>query len=83
MKHKKSLERHKLLRKSRQLERERAALAKEERERRVSELIAEGMKNVEELDPIIRETFKDDPKALAEWDEIMHMLDDPEEELEK
>lgn len=28
---------------------------------------------VEELDPIVRETFRDQPEKLAEWDEIMHM----------
>lgn len=52
----------------------------EERQRRISELIAQGEQTVRELDPIVRETFKDDPAALAEWDEIMHMCDDLGEE---
>jgi hypothetical protein len=45
----------------------------------LAQLIAKGMRAIEELDPIVRETFRDDPAALAEWDEIMHMLDDPDE----
>lgn len=47
----------------------------EEEDPRVAELIAEGLKLVNELDPIVRETFRDNPAALAEWDEIMRMRD--------
>ena len=35
---------------------------------------AEGIQN--ELDPIMRELYRDNPARLAEWDEIMHMCDD-------
>ena len=43
----------------------------EESDPRVAELIAEGRRIVRELDPIVRDTFRDNPDALAEWDSIM------------
>ena len=43
-------------------------------------LLDEGRAIQRELDPIVRETYRDDPAALAEWDEIMHMCDDLDEE---
>ena len=43
---------------------------------RIDALIAEGLRIQNELDPIMRELFRDNPAALAEWDEIMHMCDD-------
>jgi hypothetical protein len=52
----------------------------EEERSRFSELMAKGMKLVEELDPIMRETYRDNPEKLAEWDEIMRMRDDTDEE---
>ena len=52
----------------------------EERDPRIAQLIEEGMRAIEQLDPIVREKFRDDPAALAEWDEIMHMCDDLEED---
>jgi dsDNA-specific endonuclease/ATPase MutS2 len=53
----------------------------EERDQKIRELLAKANRCVEELDPIVRETLKDKPEALAEWDEIMHMCDDiPEDE---
>jgi hypothetical protein len=58
-------------------------LTDEERDRNISELIAKGMEIVDELDPIVRETYRDDPEKLAEWEEIMRMLEDPEEEEDK
>jgi hypothetical protein len=58
-------------------------LTDEERDRLISEALDRGMKAVEQLDPIVRETFRDDPAALAEWDEIMHMCDDLDEEDDK
>jgi hypothetical protein len=51
-----------------------------ERERRRAELIEQGMQTVQELDPIVRERYRDDPASLAEWDEIMHMCDGLDEE---
>ena len=46
----------------------------------VAALIAKGLKAIEELDPIVRETYRDNPAILAEWDDIMHMRDDPPED---
>ena len=46
----------------------------------VAALIAKGLKVIEELDPIVRETYRDNPAILAEWDDIMRMRDDPPEE---
>ena len=42
-------------------------------------LIEEGMSVVGQLDPIVRETFRDQPDKLAEWDSIMHMNDAADE----
>lgn len=81
MKRTNPLERHRLLRRNRMLD-EIADMTDEERERRRSELIAKGVETVKELDPIVRETFKDNPEKLAEWDDIMKMMDDPEDETE-
>jgi hypothetical protein len=38
------------------------------------------MRAIEELDPLMREKLRDDPAALAEWDEIVHMCDDLDED---
>ncbi|MDT5121676.1 MAG: hypothetical protein QOC96_1158 [Acidobacteriota bacterium] len=46
----------------------------------VAALIAKGLKAMEELDPIVRETYRDDPATLAEWDDIMRMRDNPPED---
>src|SRR5437763_16843833 len=46
----------------------------------VHKLIEEGVEIVKQLDPIMREKFRDDPAALAESDSIMHMCDDPDED---
>jgi len=48
----------------------------EETHPRIKELIREGEQVQKELDPLVRETMRDKPEALAEWDEIMHMCDD-------
>jgi riboflavin biosynthesis pyrimidine reductase len=82
MKHRKPLERHKLLRKSRRLS-EISRMTDVERARHRSELIAKGVETVKELDPIVRETYKDDPEKLAEWEDIMRMMDDPEAETKE
>lgn len=42
-------------------------------------LLEEGRKVQNELDPLMRETFRNRPEKLAEWDEIMHMCDDIEQ----
>jgi regulator of replication initiation timing len=49
---------------------------KEESDPRIRKLLDEGRLICARLDPIMRERFRDDPAALAEWDEIMHMCDD-------
>ena len=56
----------------------------EETDPRIVALLAEGLRLQQELDPIVRETFKDQPEVLAEWDSIMHLCDDlPEEKSTK
>lgn len=47
---------------------------------RIVELLKEGMEIQKELDPLMRGTFRHDPARLAEWDSIMHMCDDLDEE---
>jgi hypothetical protein len=34
-------------------------------------LLAEAGEALDKLDPIVRETFRDEPDKLAEWDDIM------------
>ena len=52
----------------------------DETDQRIRELLDEGVEIVKQLDPIMRERFRNDPAALAEWDEIMHMCDDLDED---
>ena len=52
----------------------------EETDPRIVELLKEGMKIQKELDPLMRGTFPNNPEKLAEWDSIMHMCDDLDEE---
>ena len=52
----------------------------EESDPRIRELFDQGIEVMKELDPIIREKFRDDPATLAEWDDIMHMCDDLDED---
>jgi hypothetical protein len=59
------------------VERKSESAPKEETDPRIVALLDEGTQIVSELDPLVRETLRDDPDALAEWDEIMHMCDDP------
>jgi hypothetical protein len=47
---------------------------------RIVELLEEGKRIQSEMDPLMRETFRNRPEKLAEWDEIMHMCDDLEED---
>jgi hypothetical protein len=42
--------------------------------RSAQELIDKGLAIIDELDPIVRETYRDQPEALAEWEEIMQEL---------
>ncbi len=49
---------------------------------RIEELIREGEEIQKELDPLMRGTFRDSPKQLAEWEEIMHLCDDLDLETE-
>jgi hypothetical protein len=50
----------------------------EETDPRIVELLNEGMKIQKELDPLMRETFRNRQATIAEWDSIMHMCDDLE-----
>jgi hypothetical protein len=54
---------------------------KEESDPRIGKLLAEGRLICKRLDPIVRERYRDDPAALADWDEIFHSCDDLEEEV--
>jgi len=45
----------------------------------IVKLLEEGMDAIRQLDPIVRETFRDQPEKLAEWDSIMHMNDAADE----
>ncbi len=45
----------------------------EESDPEIERLIQEAWKIQKQLDPIVRETMRDNPEALAEWDSIMHM----------
>lgn len=42
---------------------------------RIEKLLDEGSRITQQLDPLIRERFRDDPAKLTEWDEIVHMCD--------
>jgi hypothetical protein len=48
---------------------------KEETDPRIGRLLSEGRLICDRLDPIMRERVRDDPAALAEWDEIIHSCD--------
>lgn len=52
----------------------------EETDPHIVELLKEGTKIQKELDPLMRGTFWNNPEKLAEWDRIMHMCDDLDEE---
>jgi hypothetical protein len=52
----------------------------EETDPRIVELLKEGTEIQKELDPLMRGTFRNNPAKLAEWDSIMHMCDDLDEE---
>ena len=53
-------------------EREAALSEDEPTDPRIVEALERGMRAVRELDPIVRETMRENPAALAEWDDIMH-----------
>jgi hypothetical protein len=48
----------------------------EETDPRIVQLLEEGRRIQKQLDPLVRETFRDRPEHLVEWDSIMHMCDD-------
>jgi DNA-binding transcriptional MerR regulator len=52
----------------------------EETDPRIVALLDEAQEIQKELDPLMRETFRNDPAKLAEWESIMHMCDDLDEE---
>jgi hypothetical protein len=47
---------------------------------RIDRLLDEADFITRRLDPIMRERYRDDPVKLAEWDEIIHMCDDLDED---
>lgn len=55
---------------------------KEESDPRIGKLLDEGRLICARLDPIMRERVRHDPAALAEWDEIIHMCDDLEKDVQ-
>ena len=65
---------------TRRLDEQNPSDPEEETDPRIRELFDEGIEIMKQLDPIIREKFRDDPATLAEWDEIMHMCDDLDED---
>lgn len=56
---------------------------KEEPDPRIGKLLAEGRLICKRLDPIVRERYRDDPAAIADWDDIFHSCDDIDEEASK
>ena len=48
----------------------------EETDPRIVKLLDEAERVIRLLDPIVRETYCDNPAALAEWDDIVHSCDD-------
>lgn len=55
-------------------------LEPEETDPRIKKLLDEGTELTRELDVIVRETYRDDPVTLAEWDSIMRMDPDYDKE---
>jgi len=52
----------------------------EETDPRIVRLLAEGQAIQKELDPLVRATYRNHPAKLAEWDIMMHLCDDLDEE---
>ncbi len=52
----------------------------EEGDPRIDKLLDDAEEIQKELDPLMRETFRNRPAELAEWDGIMHMCDDIKED---
>jgi hypothetical protein len=52
----------------------------EETDPRIVALLDEGVKTINELDPIIRETFRNDYATLSHWDKITQIHDGPPED---
>jgi len=67
-----------IIREIERLDRENPTGPDEATDPRIIELLAEGEKIQKELDPLVRGTYRNRPKMLAEWDSIMHMCDDLE-----
>ena len=47
---------------------------------RIVQLLEEGAEVQNELDPIVRDTFRNQPEILKTWDKIMHMCDHDEDD---
>ena len=47
----------------------------EEADPRIERLLEEGQLICKRLDPLVRERVRDDPAALAEWEDIIHSCD--------
>ncbi|MDT7807490.1 MAG: hypothetical protein QOJ70_1303 [Acidobacteriota bacterium] len=52
----------------------------DESDPRITKLLDEAGLITKQLDPIYRERVRNNPTALAEWEEIMHMCDDLDED---
>ena len=67
---------HEIVEEVARLDREHPTGPDEETDPRIVALLAEALKIQQQLDPIVREKYRNNPASLAEWDEIMHMCDD-------
>ncbi len=47
-----------------------------EKQRRIEKALKQGAEAIRQLDPIVRETYRDDPAAIAEWEAAIR-LDPP------
>jgi hypothetical protein len=47
---------------------------------RIGALLDEGNEIIQQLDPLMRSRHRHNPAKLAEWDEIVHMCDDLDED---
>ena len=62
------------------LDRENPTGPDEETDPRIQKLLEEGTEITKQLDPLMRRRFRHNPAKLAEWDDIIHMCDDPDED---
>jgi hypothetical protein len=48
---------------------------------RIERALARGEKAIQELDKIVRETYRDNPEKLAEWEEAIRLDTSPRKSL--